>query len=282
MLYAYFGHHKCASTWIVEILEQICREAGLKPKLIVDPRTPNGHGPLSDFSQTIERSDLATLLQRENVDFVFCTTADTDQVESLPAFRGFHIIRDPRDIIVSAYFSHRNSHPTDGLDHLADHRRRLKNATPSDGLLMEMDFSGPELLDMAAWNYQHPDLLEIKMEELIRYPYETFVRIFEYLDLMSWDGEFQVLKKTRHFVRAMINRLGTRHAWLAPLRRPVPITGDLLLGRVYDKRFAKKPAGASMARKIPPATIARASRVTGSITFNPNTCGTSRKSSVTC
>jgi hypothetical protein len=29
MHYAYFGDHKCASTWIVAILHSLCREAGL-------------------------------------------------------------------------------------------------------------------------------------------------------------------------------------------------------------------------------------------------------------
>ncbi len=243
MLYAYFGHHKCASTWIVEILEQICREAGLKQKVIVDPATPNGHGPLSDFVSTIERRDLPRVLAREKIDFVCCTTADNEQVALLPEFRGFHVIRDPRDIIVSAYYSHRHSHPTEGLDHLAEHRQRLQQASPEEGLLLEMEFSGPELADMAAWDYTRPDILEIKMETLTRYPYETFVRIFEKLELMSWDGQFQVRARARLFVRAVLNRFSTRHALLAPLRRPTLITGDLLLGRVYDKRFARKATG---------------------------------------
>ena len=243
MLRVYFGHHKCASTWIHEIIGQVCREAGLQKRLLVDPLTPHAHGPLTDYRRwDIQREELGAYLQREQVDFACCITADQAQVEGLGGvpFRGFHVIRDPRDIIVSAYFSHRNSHPTEGLPHLAAHRRRLQAVSKEEGLLLEMDFSAQELRDIGSWPYGHPNILELKVEELAAHPYDGFLRIFEFLGLMDWEGDYLARRRIAVFVQRMLNRLSFRYRWMRWVRRPMLVTGELLLGRVYDHRFEKK------------------------------------------
>ncbi|MEM1126728.1 MAG: sulfotransferase [Bacteroidota bacterium] len=244
-LYTYFGHHKCASSWIWAILAQICREAGLVHKIMVDPLTPTGHGPLTDYmADQIPRHDLGRYLEQRGYDFVSFVTADMEMVEALRMpFKGFHVIRDPRDIIVSAYFSHRNSHPTDNLPHLAAHRERLKSVSKEEGLFLEMEFSGQELRDLGDWNYQHPDILELKMEEVTRHPYESFVRIFEFLDLLRWESDFLAKDRVQTFLQGLMNRLSFRAPHWQRLRRPMRPTGDIVLGRVYDNRFEKKAGG---------------------------------------
>ena len=47
-IFAYFGHHKCASTWIVEILRQVVLETGRRHLIVVDDLTPQASGPLRD------------------------------------------------------------------------------------------------------------------------------------------------------------------------------------------------------------------------------------------
>ncbi len=243
MLYVYFGHHKCASTWIHEILAQVCREAGLRTRLLVDPLTPYAHGPLTDYRrQDISREALGEYLSKAKVDFAFCITADRRHVDGLGEvpFRGFHVIRDPRDIIVSAYFSHRNSHPTEGLPHLAEHRQRLQAVSKEEGLLLEMDFSAQEIRDLAEWPYGQANILELRMEDLIARPYDGFLQIFEFLGLMDWEGDYLARQRISRFVQRMLNRLSFRHPMLGWLRRPMQVTGEVLLGRVYDHRFEKK------------------------------------------
>lgn len=248
MTYVYFGHHKCASTWIWEILAKVCREAGLEHRLILDPATPSGTGPLTDYRATFDRSDLGWYVRDEGIDVVSCITADAAHLDGLrnplgDAIRGFHVIRDPRDILVSAYFSHRNSHPTEGLPHLAAHRDRLQSVSKSEGLLLEMEFSSAELDALADWDYDTPAILEVKMETLTVHPYQTFLEIFEHLDLMDWEGQPLMHQKAKVFAQTSLNRLSTRHPWLAPLRRPLRVTGDMLFGRIYDDRFEKKSGG---------------------------------------
>ena len=182
---AYFGHHKCASTWIVEILRQVAIEAGLAHLIVLDDDDAPRRGTAADELQSgllpsspFDRCAPARDVDLVGANFVSCITADRQQAEVLKPFRAFHVIRDPRDIIVSAYFSHRNSHPTDGLPHLAAHRAALQEASKDEGLFLEMEFSAHELRELGDWDYSTEDILELKMEDLTARPYETFLSIF--------------------------------------------------------------------------------------------------------
>jgi len=116
----------------------------------------------------------------------------------------------------------------------------LQEVSKEEGLLLEMDFSAQELRDLGAWPYGHPDILEVKMEELTARPYEGFVRIFEFLGLLDEGESYSARRRVRLFVREMLNRASFRYRWLKWLRRPMSVPGELLLGRVWDHRFEKK------------------------------------------
>ena len=243
MLYCYFGHHKCASTWIRSILREVTWAAGLTLEEVFCPYLPEKRTALITASQQrLPFEDLATYLQQQNAVFASFPIAVSELVENLQTipFRGFHVVRDPRDLIVSAYFSHRYSHPIEPLPELEPHRKRLAAVSKEEGLFLEMEFSAPVLQDMGAWPYGHPDILEVKMEELTARPYEGFVRIFEFLGLLDEGESYSARRRIRLFVREMLNRVSFRYRWLRWLRRPMSVTGELLLGRVWDHRFEKK------------------------------------------
>ena len=245
---AYFGHHKCASTWVVEILKQVATEAGLAHLIVLDTMTPHAAGQLSTNSKRLQPSSpFDRSLLRESVDlvganFISCITADRQQAEVLKPFRAFHVIRDPRDIVVSAYFSHRNSHPTDGLPHLAAHRDALQAASKDEGLFLEMDFSAHELRELGDWDYSTEDILELKMEDLTVRPYETFLSIFGHLELMADEDPTRGRDQLAVSVARLANRLSRRRS-LVWLRREVPVTGEMLLGAVHARRFEAHTKG---------------------------------------
>ncbi len=249
-LYAYFGHHKGASTWIWQIVDRVCWDLGLRHDLVIDDLTPQAHGPLgvvrpggaTTIDEKIDRSDLGARLRAAGSNFVSCVTADLEQADALAPVRGFHVIRDPRDVVVSAYFSHRNSHPTDGLPHLAEHRERLRAADKDEGLVLEMDFSSGALRDMAEWDYSRPEILELKMEDLTARPYELFLGIFDHLGLLEADEPARVRELLGVWLRRTRNRLSTRPG-LGALRRPTAASGELLLGCIYGHRFEAQTRG---------------------------------------
>jgi len=244
MIYAYFGHHKCASTWVDNILKQVALEHGYTYRGVVDHETPTGKGMLTDYVNTFTREELGPYATENNIDIVGALTADWAHVEGMPEFRAVHVIRDPRDIIVSGYFSHKNSHPVEHLPHMAAHREQLNEVPKDEGLLLEMDYAASEMEDLATWNYDHPDILELKMEDLTARPYEGFIEIFEFFGLLDDEaGSYALVRRIRMFGCALRNRLSRTHRTFAGLRQPSPVSGELLLGRVYDHRFEKRAGG---------------------------------------
>ena len=167
---AYFGHHKCATQWIKAILADICATTHLR---------------MFEVSRIEEWdfADLQALVGCFQPDILVYSNAEIDQVKLLPPLRGFHVVRDPRDLIVSAYFSHLHSHDLGTWPMLDEHRRQLQAANTSAGLLLEMEFSRRVLADIAAWDYDQPGVLELRMEDMIASPAEHVVRIVEHLGL---------------------------------------------------------------------------------------------------
>ena len=242
MIYCYFGHHKCASTWIRSIIREVTWSCGLHLEEIFCPYLPEKRTTLVLASQKrLPFEQLPEYVQQQAV-FVSFPIAVAALVENLHSveFRGFHVIRDPRDLLVSAYFSHRYSHPIEPFPELEPHRKRLESVSKEEGLFLEMEFSAPTLQDMGEWPYGHPNILEVKMEALTTRPYEGFLRIFEFLGLLEEEATYAAHRRIRCFVQEMLNRLSFRYPMLGWLRRPMPVTGELLLGRVYDHRFEKK------------------------------------------
>ncbi len=92
-MYAYFGHHRCATLWTAAIVKAVARE--LRVRVAQEDR----YGKLP--------ADLGPN------DFLIHLNATQELIGQLAGrgCRGFHVIRDPRDILVSSYFSDRYSHP---------------------------------------------------------------------------------------------------------------------------------------------------------------------------
>lgn len=172
-LRAYFGHHKCATSWIDQILMEMSFHMGLHLEIVHRPIKWQQHG------------SLPALVESVGADIVAYTNATMEDIADLPFDRGFHVIRDPRDILVSAYFSHLKTHPTQNWPELQAHRERLSALSKEEGLFAEMEFSAQQFEDMYNWDYEQPNVLEYKLEELSPAPYEGFTNIMEHLQLLD-------------------------------------------------------------------------------------------------
>lgn len=169
---AYYGHHKCASSWINRILWNVTAELGLNFEAYSSDERFGG--------------DLPAAVACKKLEVVSLRNARWDHVESVPPRVGLHVIRDPRDIVVSAYFSHLKTHRLLS-DELREARETLQKLPKDEGLVAEMDgMSGRFLRDMAGWKYgARPEILEYKMEDLSdnwRTAYPEIFRRFGWLD----------------------------------------------------------------------------------------------------
>lgn len=166
---AYFGHHKCASTWIANILKDIAAVLSYQDKL-------GQASIMSDDALSSLDCDI----------FISSNTAYRD-IEKIDYYRAFHVIRDPRDIIVSGYFSHLKTHKTDGWPQLEAHRANLMNCNKEEGLYREIEFSAQFIQHIMDWNYRQNEILEVKMESLIADPKREFRKILIHLGVYNED-----------------------------------------------------------------------------------------------
>ena len=225
-LLMYCGHHKCATRWLVDILTDACNRVGLEF--------------FEAHNAGMFDRDLASFLARRPVDLLAYTNARHEFIERLEDYRGFHVIRDPRDILVSAYFSHLHSHPTDGWSALEQHRQRLKSCSEEEGLTLELDFIEDVFSALARWDYHRPQMLELKMEDLVRNAYEGLVEVFVHLDLtdpeeVSFDVQMRRISERRAIATSEPQR--RRQAPALLLQR------SELLDIAYRNRFSKKAGG---------------------------------------
>ena len=162
----YFGHHKCATTWIAKILREISKRAGLS---IADNASAATLKQLkiSDYNIICDRSAVKT---------------DVDLFSNFN-YHAFHVIRDPRDVIVSGYFSHKKTHPVDNWPRLIPHRIKLNCVSLEEGIKLEMDFSSGILQTMHDWDYNNPRVFETRFEKLTIDPLNEYIKIFTFLGL---------------------------------------------------------------------------------------------------
>lgn len=169
--YFYVSHHKCATKWTIRVLFQVARRLGIE----ASHWGPDG---------AVSRRDLVVH------DLVMLHDYRSGMIDwDLARGRGFHVIRDPRDLLVSMYYSHRHSHETDGggpLATIAGERRALSGLGEVEGLIWVMDHSSfwsSAIREMTEWDYGREDFHETTFERLTTDPGGEFGRVFDFLGL---------------------------------------------------------------------------------------------------
>jgi len=178
----YFGHHKCASTYLHRfILLQVCARLKLKRCVVSLPGQFGG--------------DLNQFVRDHEYDLICYINADRSFIDGLDMrFAAVHVVRDPRDILVSAYFSHLHSHLTTAWPELFEFRKKLQTLSIKEGLLAELEFitdlptNGYALRpfqNMMRWDYDDPRILELRFEDMVDSPVSFFRRFGRHLELIN-------------------------------------------------------------------------------------------------
>lgn len=168
-LLAYFGHHKCGTQWMNSILQAVCDIVGREMAVYAGPRRFGG--------------DLAARITDPGATFLCYINADRRYIKDLGALRGFHMVRDPRDIVVSAYYSHLHSHPEYG--NLSQYRERLQSVSKDEGVMLEIDNRVHEFRMMLDWDYERDDIFELRMEDVTSDAHRAVPEILSFIGLAS-------------------------------------------------------------------------------------------------
>jgi hypothetical protein len=235
--FAYYSHHKCATGWTNSILRELCFHLGLRHRTAHGPQQYGSHGSLRTWVET------------HGVEFLAFTNAKIDQATALSSHRGFHVVRDPRDVLVSGYFSHLHSHPTDDWPELQRHRDELQSLSKEEGLLREIEFSRRFFEDMKAWDYSQDHILEVKMESLTSAPQIQFLKVLRHLGLWRQEASASYLRQFRQ--RANRGVYAIHHRVPGPLPQSLSrehtidesILASVLEAHTFDKMAGGRSKG---------------------------------------
>lgn len=231
-LRCYFGHHKCMTSWVNRLLGRVCEELNWKFVQVFDPR--------------LLKAGVAEHVRAERPDILAYTDPEPELIRTLGNIVGFHIIRDPRDIVVSAYYSHLNSHPTKDWPELVEHRAKLKQLSKDDGLIAEMDFRRDEFRQMCEWDYDQENILELRMEDLIANPYDGIVETMIFIGAAA--ENVPLTRRVLAEVKSSIRRGTTKKVVGLPLSLlpdypVVMVPVEHLLSYIYESRFSALASG---------------------------------------
>lgn len=172
-LNVYFGHARSASTWITWIVERLCSRMG--------QHYGTFYGRILDRYETVDN-----FIEQKNLDFLLFPEGNIEKANSISRdYRGFHVIRDPRDMLVSGYFYFKKGHSTEGNPRMDEFQAEVANLNGEGLMLKTLEFFRPYFNNLRTWEYDNPNILEIKYESLILDPVNQFKLIFDHLGLLT-------------------------------------------------------------------------------------------------
>lgn len=208
-------YHKVGTALLTKVFRDLCDEFGWTFKTV--------------------RGDCSTF--PSDTDVVLFEHSLVDLSQAPQPYVGVHLIRDPRDVIVSGYLYHQRCHEkwcintnfdlTEPIDYpqvpLSQQHRspawkrqyvqslnqqsyqaNLLARSPTEGLLFELHHYGAWTIDsMLAWDYQHSPCLELKFETVMADFDASFGAIFAHVGLTTEERQRALQVAARHDLNRM-------------------------------------------------------------------------------
>lgn len=112
--------------------------------------------------------------------------------------RVIYMFRDPRDLVVSGYFSAVKTHQNTHVDEVESLRDELRALPFDEALLRVIEVAAPVLRDVETWvDVSDPNVAFFKLEEVQADPATNVARMLDHCEIHLSEAEFeQVLNET--------------------------------------------------------------------------------------
>jgi hypothetical protein len=146
------------------------------------------------FKKLSERADLnfqamdAATVDFSKADILMSHDSQIELAEIERPWRASHMIRDPRDLLISAYFYHLRTNEKWCAKPNPDHtdlppdisyQHHLRSLDQEAGIKYEMSHVSARMLElMGAWDYASPNVMELRFEEVLGNETLWFKRLF--------------------------------------------------------------------------------------------------------
>lgn len=238
-------HHKTGTVWMYRVFRQVCRDTHL--------RLDHGHGARC----------------HDACDVFLSYDSRCSWEDSVRSWKGVHLIRDPRDVIVSAAFYHATSsepwlhEKVRAFGGLTYSEKINSYACLEDRIAFEMEHdSHRTVAEIVAWDYADPRFHEARYETLLEdHDLLRFHEIFTFLGFPG--GAIPTCLRAAHrnslfsgrVARSGHVRSGRPQQWrehLTPMlrKRFTAIFGDALIRLGYERDDAWIDTGGA----APPAS----------------------------
>lgn len=215
--------------WLNRIIAAACEKLALKFDAVYEPNDFNG--------------DLKAYTKARDIDFVSFGNADLTYTGNLDEHLGFHIVRDPRDIVVSAYFSHLKSHSTGKWPALIEYRKKLQSVSRKEGLMLEIENRAEEFQHMSNWDYEQDHILELRFEDVVLNSYENLIRVFDHLQLLD-ERDYRWLERARTLALELVDFISPNPASrFSKAIKPKTLSGAEILVITWRNRFQAQTSG---------------------------------------
>lgn len=191
---------KCASQWIRAILSdpRVYRASGLSVYRYQDD-LPGQFDPRKLTQRRFEKAFPAATVGVT----IYSDFAGFESIPKPACYKAFFVMRDPRDVLVSWYYSSKFSHPLMG--NLGRVREDLNRLSEPDGLLYCIDYLNEFGLFAAqrSWanaDRKDPNVLPIRYEDLIADDAQAaFERLLRHCDIRLAGSELEAVLSTYRF-----------------------------------------------------------------------------------
>jgi len=165
-------------------------------KALLDHPVVRSHSGLMTLPQLDYRGRRRRLPYASFVPGMYVSYDDYSALDKPWPYRTVYIFRDPRDLVVSGYFSAVETHrEMPGYEHLRDEMRSLP---VGDGMMRAIELMTPRLQEMASWvGVDDPAVVALRLEEIGADHAGHVRRILDHCGFALTDAELeQVIRET--------------------------------------------------------------------------------------